>query len=134
MMFSSNQKLVVSGPLEIEYIESAINFALHYSGQDEHLSKEEQKRGCLMVYQITERGSYCIGWGFEEVPNGWERFSFDFDVEIVARIVKQQLEKCEIENKFKDFDGSTSKGFLMRDIANYWESEERGIKNPFYGL
>lgn len=134
MMFSSNQELKVSGPLQTEYIESALNFALHYSGQDKHLSKAEQERGCLIVYQITNRGSYCIGWGFEEVPEGWERFSFDFDVEIVSRLIKQQIEKCDLANDYEGFDGSAHKGFIMCDMSHSFDAEERGITNPFYGI
>lgn len=134
MMFSSNQILEISGLLEPEYIENALKFALHLSGEDERLSKDEQARGCLLVYQITPSGSYCIGWGFEHVPDGWERFSFDFDYEIVSRIIKQQLEKYDAISGFEYGDGTNRKGFLMKVIGNEMDAEKRGIKNPFYGI
>ena len=134
MMFSSNQILEISGLLEPNYIESALKFALHLSGEDEHLSKEEQARGCLLTYQIASTGSYCIGWGYEHVPEGWERFSFDFDYEIVSRLIKQQLEKQDTTNGFEHGDGTNKKGFLMKVINKSMSAESRGIKNPFYGI
>lgn len=134
MMFSSNQILEISGLLKPEYIENALKFALHLAGEDEHISKAEQDRGCLLTYQITSSGSYCIGWGFKQVPEGWERFSFDFDYEIVARLIKQQLEKYDAINEFEGGDGITQKGFLMKIINHNMETKNRGIKNSFYGI
>ena len=134
MMFSSNQKLEVSGPLEIEYIQSVLDFVLRYSGQGSHISKEEKERGCLMTFQTTETGSYCIGWGFKKLPDGWEEYQFDFDVPIVSRIIKQHIEKCDCYNPFSGYDGTSKKGFIMRNIEGGYAADERGIKNPFYGI
>ena len=100
MMFSSNQKLKVSGPTDIEYIKAALDFVMKYSGQIEHTTISEVDRGCLTVYQITETGSFCIGWGFKKVPDDWREFPFEFDSDIVARIIKQHLEKRISKRRF----------------------------------
>ena len=72
MMFSSNQILEVSGSLSNQNeLESALEFALKYSGYDKNMSQEEIDRGCKLLYQITEDGKYWIGWGFEDVPDVW---------------------------------------------------------------
>lgn len=132
-MFSSNQILDVSGNLShSNELESALEFALKYSEHDKNLSQEEIDRGCKLVYQITEDGKYCIGWGFETVPNGWFEYPFKFDIAIVSSIIRQHLESFPIE---KDIgDGSYSKGFIMKCIDESLASESDGIKSPFYGI
>ena len=129
-MFSSNQKLEVSG--SFDQIAYALNFAMHYSGRSDHISKEEAKRGCKRVYQITKDGKYCIGWSFGEVPNHWTEFPFLFDVKIVSKIIEQHLEYSQKE-PYGPYDGLYEKGFLMKAIRHMGDEWE-GIKEPFYGI
>ena len=59
-MFSSNQVLEISGSLD--QLETAIDFAMAYSGQKECFTRRDRPAKC--VYQITEDGRYCIGWNY----------------------------------------------------------------------
>ena len=65
-------------------VEKALEFALEYSDNIKSLEKSEKERGCLLVYQITNKGYYCIGWGFKDVPKGWSVYPFDFEIDIVT--------------------------------------------------
>jgi hypothetical protein len=128
-MFSSNQILDITGSLD--QITSALNFAMAYSGELNHFSDAEQKRGCKIVFQITEDGKYCIGWGFEEVPSGWTEYQFKPDSKIISAIIEQRLKKIPSEeDDLDDFDGSCERGFRMRQI----DSHTYGVKNPSYGI
>ena len=132
-MFSSNQILEVSGSLTDRHeLESALEFALKYSDNSKNISKEENKRGCKLLYQITEDGKYCIGWGFKTVPAGWIEYPFRFDIDIVSRIIRQHLESFPIVKG--GGDGSYEKGFIMKCIETSMSTEKNGIKNPFYGI
>ena len=133
MMFSSNQVLEVSGCLShSDELEDALKFALKYSGQDKHMSQEEIDRGCKFVYQITEDGRYCIGWGFEDVPKGWTEYPFKFDVAIVSQIIRKHLEDSPIKREI--WSGAYEKGFIMKCIDECLSCENDGIKSPFYGI
>ena len=123
-MFSSNQKLEISG--EFDQLRVALDFAIDYY--------ETQEKD--LVFQITEDGKYCIGWKPEEGPTkDWENFQFDYDSEIVAKIIIQFLkkQKCK-DSPYEYFDGSTDEGFLMKNIPETFSDEYEGIKNPFYGI
>lgn len=129
-MFSSNQVLTYSGTFD--ELQIALEFALKASGQDRHMSEAERKRGCKLVYQISKTGKYCIGWGFNTVPTGWKEYEFDFDPEIVAKIIIQYLKKQEpinIKDPELHGDGSTSKGFIM---THDWPEDIFDIENCFY--
>jgi len=124
-MFSTNEILEISGDLSFPgQLESALEFALKYSGNDKNMLQSEIDRGCKLVYQITEDGKYCIGWAFEDVPTGWLEYPFKFDIKIVSNIIRQHLETFPEENN--GWDGSYYKGFVMkcRDCS--------GIENHFY--
>ena len=87
MMFSSNQILEVSGNLSDQNeLEIALEFALKYSGYAKNMKQDEIDRGCKLLYQITEDGKYCIGWGFEKNPEGWIEYPFRFDIDIECGI------------------------------------------------
>ena len=133
-MFSSNQELVITGSLE--QLEQALRFAMAYSGQAEHLTPAEQKRGCKVVYQIAGN-MYAIGWGFENVPEHWKEWDFDFDYDIVSRVIQQFIEKKKdtVDNAYREFDGTSRIGFKMHNIDDYnvWE-EDGKLKNCFYGI
>ena len=132
-MFSSNQILEVSGSLSNEHeLENALEFALKCSGNYKNMEQAEINRGCKLLYQITEEGKYCIGWGFENVPNGWHEYPFIFDVDIVSKIIRQYLEKSPL--LIGNGDGSYEKGFVMKCIETSMSSEKNRIKNPFYGI
>lgn len=131
-MFSSNQKFQMSG--DMSQLEKALLFALEYSGNAKNMTKSEQERGCKLVFQISKDGKYCIGWGFQKVPSGWSEYQFDFDVPIVAKIIIQHLGKLPFpKSGYERADGSTSKGFLMKNIGETFGDED-GIKNAFYGI
>jgi hypothetical protein len=135
MFFSSNQILQVSG--EFDNIENALIFALKLSGHDKNMTQKEKERGCKLVYQITSSGRYCIGWGFGNVPSGWSEYPFDFQTDIVAKIIAQYLKKqtCVNEDVYEDGDGSYDKGFIMKHDNSIYEYDCNGktnIENPFY--
>ena len=133
MMFSSNQILEVSGSLSDQNeLESALEFALKYSGNAKKMEKSEIDRGRKLLYQITEDGKYCIGWGVEDVPDGWTEYPFRFDIDIVSKIIRQHLADSPVEKDI--LDGSYDKGFVMKCIEEWMGSEHDGIKNPFYGI
>lgn len=121
-MFTSNQKLEISG--NYDQLKSALEFAIKLDGTDFN----------DLCYQTTEDGKFCIGWlSGNGLASGWKRFQFDFDTEIVSKIIIQFLSK----QKQKDmigFDGSTEKGFVMRVIPETFSDFENGIQNPFYGI
>lgn len=121
-MFSSNQKLEISG--EYDQLKSALEFALKLDGTD--FDK--------LCYQTTEDGKFCIGWlSGSGLASGWKRFQFDFDTDIVSKIIIQFLSKQK-QKGYAGFDGSTEKGFVMRAIPETFSDLSDGIQNPFYGI
>ncbi|MBR5228092.1 MAG: hypothetical protein IKV94_05610 [Clostridia bacterium] len=132
-MFSSNQILEVSGSLSDQFaLGNALEFALKCSGHLKNMRQEEIDRGCKLLYQITEDGKYCIGWGFKDIPSGWLEYPFKFNIDIVSRIIHQHLEKYTLVKGGSD--GSYKKGFIMKCIELSMSSEKNGIKSPFYGI
>ena len=129
-MFSSNQVLTYSGTFN--ELQLALEFALKASGNDKNMTEAERKRGCKLVYQISKSGKYCIGWAFETVPTGWKEYDFDFDTEIVSKIIAQYLKKqtpINIHDEEIGGDGSTSKGFIM---SHDWPKDAFDIQSCFY--
>ena len=111
-MFSSNQVLEVSGNLShIDELETVLDFALKYSGYAEYMKKEKIDRGCKLLYQITKDGKYCIGWGNENVPKGWNEYPFRFEIDIVSRIIRQHLESFSISKEANSFSTVTYSSF-----------------------
>lgn len=128
MMFSSNQVFEISGSMD--QLPIALQFALDYSDHARAMTQREIERGCKLVYQIAKDGKYCIGWAFKNIQEGWQEYPFDFDVEIVARIIAQYLGKLETPNSGYEWaDGGDAEGFLMKVI-----SCDDNIKNSFYGI
>lgn len=117
-MFSSEQTFKVSGTME--QLERAIRFALDMYGIPQKVT-----------YQVTADGKYCLGWGSDD---SWREYPFDFDVHIVSEIIKQHLEKQDIEDPYEWADGSSYNGFLMKAIPQLFSDEHDGIKHPFYGI
>lgn len=123
-MFSSNQKLEISG--EYNQLKSALKFAIKLDGTDLN----------QLCYQITEDGKFYIGWmsvWSNKIPSGWEKFQFDFDFDIVSKIIVQFLSKQK-QKDMLGFDGDKVKGFVMRVIPETFLDFENGIKNPFNGI
>ena len=118
-MFSSEQIFKVSG--DMSQLEMAIKFAI-----DMYEVNTDSIR-----YQITEDGKYCLGWSG---AGCWQKFPFDFDIHIVAQIVKQHLKKQKCEDPYEWADGTSDKGFLMTAIPELFSDEYKGIKEPFYGI
>ena len=125
-MFSSEQIFKVSGTME--QLEMTIKFAID-------MYEIEKDR---ITYQITEDGKYCLGWSDENLDwideNGWNKFPFDFDPHIVAKIIEQHLTKQKCDNPYYWADGITEKGFLMKAIFQSFSDEKDGIKKPFFGI
>ena len=134
-MFSSNQVLEVSGCLtHTNELRNALEFALKASGNLPIFTRPDRPTKC--VYQITDKGSFCIGWSpFDavEVKKGWNEFHFDFDLDIISAIIIQHLQKQELQSF--GGDGSSEKGFLMKCIETDFDDEnDEGVKNSFYGI
>lgn len=117
-MFSSEQILKISG--DMDQLEMALKFAFDMYGYPKTIS-----------YQVTADGKYCLGWGDYE---GWSSYPFDFDVHIVSEIIKQHLNKQQIENPYEDYDGSSERGFLMSAVSQTFSDLDEGIRHPFYGI
>lgn len=130
MMFSSNQVLEISGSLD--QLEAAIEFAMMYSGQKRYFTRKDNPAKC--VYQVTDDGRYCIGWNFNGTKNGWTEYQFDYDVNIISRIVRQYIEKSEKPvNEFGDYDGISEVGFLLQEGPGGKTYDERSrVKENFY--
>jgi hypothetical protein len=131
-MFTSNQVLEISGSLsDKEDLQAALEFAWMYSGHLE--AKNKDGEGHKMLYQITEDGRYCIGYGYSDmIPKGWSEFPFEFDIAKVCDEIRQHLEKDSVE--YGDLCGLHLGGFLMKCINESLHSENDGIKGPFYGI
>ena len=132
MMFSSNQVLQISGSIDhVDELYAALKFGLEYSGDLPLFTRKDDPVKC--VWQITEDGKFCIGCDYEvyHCPN-WESFSFDFDLDIIARIIIKHLEKYPIKDDI--WDGSYEKGFLMSVIPTSFADEYKGIKHPSNGV
>lgn len=123
-MFSSNQEFKISG--DFSQLQAALNFAIDYY--------EMQEKD--LVFQTTKDGKYCIGWKPEnDTIKGWQDFQFDYDSNIVSKIIIQFLQKQKYkESPYEYFDGSTDEGFLMKNIPETFADKYKGIQNPFYGI
>ena len=127
-MFSSNQVLQISGCIEHrDELKHALDFAIKASGWYDAFTRKDKPAKC--TFQITKDGRYCLGWGVKE---GWTEFQFDFDIDIISKIVAQHLEKQELDRGF--WDGSYSKGFLIKNLEFTFDDEKDGVKNPSYGI
>lgn len=129
-MFSSNQILEISGSLTHDGdLYNALEFALKASDDLDCFTREENPADC--VYQITEDGRYCIGWAYQKMEKGWNKFPFDFDLNIISQIIAKHLEKQDAK---KSVCGGYRKGFLMKAVPGSLADEHDGIESPFYGI
>lgn len=128
-MFSSNQTLEISGDIRHKNdLRDALEYALKKAGDYECFTRRDRPTKC--VFQITKYGGYCIGWcSHDSKPEeGWTEFQFDFDIDIIAKIIEQHLTKCKVDEC--GGDGSNSKGYLLKRL----EHNESDVKEPFYGI
>ena len=101
-MFSSNQVLHISGTLELSDIRAALEFGI----------VKAAKSNSYCFQYLPKTYTYCIGVKYTDTPpTGWTDFQFDFDLDIVARIIKQHLEKAA--DKFPNIDCERELGYLM---------------------
>ena len=113
MMFSSNQKLEVSGCLSHkDELYTALEFALKISGNLSAFNNVT-KADIRCVYQITNDGRYCIGKSYGKPEDGWNEFPFDFDLSIISQIIIKHLNKQHIN--YSGYDGGYEKGRLRLD-------------------
>ena len=110
-MFSSNQVLKISGDLNHDKdLRDAIEFALKKSDWHKCFTRNEKPTKC--VFQISDNGDFCIGWGNAEY--GWSEFQFDYDIDIISKIAEQHLRKQSVSGF--GGGGTNSHGFLMECI------------------
>lgn len=124
-MFSSNQTLEISGDIRHENdLRDALEFALKKSGYYERFERTEHPLKC--VFQTTKYGGYCLGRCIsgDNPKDGWAEFQFDFDLNIIAKIIEQHLSKCKVDEC--GGDGSNSKGYLLKRL----EYNETDVKEP----
>lgn len=127
-MFSSNQELKISGD-SLEDLLMILEFGMTYSGLKERLTRRDKPTS--LIFQITNTGKFCIGDCFKEnIKEGWEFFPFDYDIEILARVILQTINKAKLNNEYCGGDGSSRKGFIMQHCES---SNEEDIKNAWIG-
>lgn len=127
-MFSSNQKLEVSGSIDSDEIKGALKFAL---------SLFDKKTNDICYQIVDDEDLLCIGWWSEP---GWTRFPLaeyntdptaSSNIDLVVGFIKNWLEQQNYT--FGYLDGSYDKGFLMKVInGNY--SYNNPINNSKCGI
>lgn len=127
-MFSSNQMLSVSGSIEDgpSEIVKALDFALDVWRGDRRTSTDDK-----LVFQIVGK-TFHLGWFFDDIPKGWEKFGFYVDTEIIARIILKFIEKQDMaDSVWFGCDGSFEKGFLMSSFSS---KDFNNVQSPEYGI
>lgn len=128
-MFSSNQKLEVSGYLNPSVIKDALEYALKLYGKEYIKDKSNSPVG----YQITEDNKFCLGVLMDdEDETDWKEFPIDFDSEVGAMFIYKFLDKQEY-NLDGACDGAYEKGFLMKAISPNFSSSNT-IKSSYCGI
>ncbi len=131
-MFSSNQKLEISGELNFgESLYQALKFGLERHGGYAGYSIGQRR----LIFQIV-KDKYYVGYIYHNmpVPEGWQEYQFDFSDFIVAQIIEQFLQKQEYQHEDAG-DGSYNKGFLMKAVPEYICFGHDGeIKNPIHAI
>ena len=132
MLFSSNQKLVISGDIHDSYqeLEDALLFVLKKSDWFAAFTRTENPAKC--VWQITGTGAYVLGWEIGDVDTAWTEYPFDFDVSIITQIIVQFLRKSAVE--CGSWDGSYKQGFILSYVKQMFSTEYEGIKNPSHAI
>ena len=142
-MFATNQIFEISGKLED--LPAALDFAMRCAGYHKPMTRSIDRVAC--GYQITEKGVYCLGFlgvkgrtATYRKPGpyeGWTAYDFDYDPEIVSRIVMQWLKKQDVPTgSFDRCDGMHLDGFLLREIRNPYKKDTSryDLRNPQRGI
>lgn len=139
MIFSSNQKFEISG--RFEDIKPVLIFLLDVANTYDNVSLTYDFTYGIrkFIYQITNKGDYCIGWyrpDKGDCPKGWKEYDFAFDAEIISKIIAQTME-AHIDKEFdpsNQWDGSSYKGFILTLIDPLVNEEKTGIVNASEGM
>ena len=126
-MFSGNQILDVSG--DLKQLKITLDFAVRLSGMHDCLTRMD--RPCVLYFQ--EKGNiYLLKLGHikddakHEIPEGYKEYPFDYDIEIVSRIIEQWLKKdAAPSNGYEGCDGAHDKGFRLRSFWNLPEESRK---------
>lgn len=120
-MFSSNQKLSISGKLKD--LQAALEFTLN---------KYSDRSPIANSFQITENGWYVLGWAKEK--KDYTDYPFKATAEILTTIITAWLKENACENDDPYWDGSEDDGFLLEVVEETFADEEDGVKEPFYAI
>ena len=142
-MFSSNQRFEVSGDTKRQ-LEDCIDFAMKMANFG---SRFDFRTHDLVFQKINGMfgldGVFCLGSvrKDDEDIGKWQRFQFDFDIELVAGIVWQFLQKQDYSKAedadYDGWDGSTRKGFVMRALdceGCYKRNLDTVVDKMYYGF
>lgn len=110
-------------------VSSALQFALEYSGN--LLTPERKEAGHMLLYQISTENKFCIGWGIDNIKDGWEPFPFEFDIDAVSQMIIQHLVTIPAPSRGYDDEGIVKKGFLMKKPKEKLGGDLYGIRNVF---
>lgn len=132
MIFASNQKFSVSGMNTPENIAAVLDFGIRLSGHHDIFTRKENR--ILPAFLDTGSGMYVIGHGrkkdvWNEQPVKWQSFPFDYDPDILARVVSQWLNgQPRPFSEYEGADGLLETGFLCQSVSelNYDEREQLG--------
>lgn len=120
-MFSNNQVLKISGSIDNNDLDNALDFAFR-------LYDLKDKKLC---YQTTEDGLYCIGWyTYDDAEIGWNAYTFKYNIEVMSLVIKDFIHENIID--IGDFNKQVRPGFLLRSIKDLKFNEKEGIENDFY--
>ena len=122
-MFSKNQILKISGSINGDDLFYALDFVINY------YDIKDKK----LAYQITEDGSYCIGWyTYDEPEIGWTAYTFKYNADVMSLIIRDHIKDTIV--RIDEFNDKVQEGFLIRSIQDLKYSEKDTIKNSFYGI
>ena len=137
-MFSSNQKFEVSGDSK-EQLRDCLEFSMKLAKCG---SKFDFNNWTDLVFQTFDN-SFCLGTVRKDDKDigKWQRFQFDFDVDIVSSIIWQFLQKQDYkmaeDNLYDGYDGSIDKGFVMRALDTedaYSRDLDEKIDKMYHGF
>ena len=124
-MYSSNQIIMVSCD------DSQLKIAIKFYFQMKGVTEWKQRK---ISYQIIPGGKIAIGWYFDELPTGWEKFpvgepSIDLIAATITDYLKGYPPKCSYTG-----DGSTHDGFLLETIEDWTYEQESDIYCSYYTI
>ena len=119
-MFSGNQIIQISGDLDLDRIEYTLKFCL---------SLENHFRG--LIWQISKKQDFCVGYGGDHIPEGWNAFPISDDTDVIALMIKKHLERQTFPEEYEYGDGITKRGFLAEAIS---PEDSDDLEEYSYGL